>query len=543
MPIARRRSSTPVTRSPHGAPPTRRQRTLCRVIGLAAAVLLAAPHTVGLAQSPGSLTAPSAIPPSLLPFDPRPADSPKQVIAHWHQVTLSDDNGLPPDDQQTQRLYNNEKLRHRPARFLPLRRPPRPGLSTEEWRTADAASDINLAQAIGIDVFMINAGILDTRNWRGLPQYIRMLKAARGLGADFAIAPNFDCVGGTGQSAASGAQAAENLLSFLRDAGELDNPHMARLDGAMLVGTWSYEKCAPAHWQAMKDSLADAGLPAHLMCIAHPGFRQVVSAAHDGACDSWGDWGTRTYTADPAEPLTALARAGDERRVKAVPTTFNHQDADDGRGWESRGSELMRRSWETAIAADVEIAQIVTWNDVMEGSAMTPSTGRQFAFYDMAAYYIAWFKAGTPPPIARDALYYVHRKHLVPANYPFRGAAVQNLIEVVAFLTAPGTIEIVTDAGVTRHDVPAGVHAVHAPMPAAGRPHFRLVRDGRPVLAFDSQFPVTPWQEDFQDAQYRAGGSLRSLQSDPARAGASCAGRGVEACLSPGLGEPVWLNF
>jgi hypothetical protein len=406
---------------------------------------------------------------------------------------------------------------------------------------ADAASEIQLARAVGIDVFMVNFGALDTKNWRGLPHYIRMLKAAKQLKNGFSVAPNLDCAGGS-SSVTQGTTSAKNVLTFLKNAGELKNPNMFRISGKMVVGTWKYEACSVGFWNAVRDTFAKEGVAVHLMCIAHT---KPALASHDAVCDSWGDWGPRTYNASFGANINKLTNQSSEPRVAAIPTMFTHHNQTDGDGWESRATQLMRGVWTEAIKAKVEHAQIVTWNDCMEGSAFEPGTGRQFAVYDMAAYYITWFKTGSAPKIVRDALYYVHRKHPVPKSsaVSWHGPGPTNEIELVGFLTAPGTLEIVTSKGTTKKAVPGGVQAIYAPTPAAGKPRFRLVRAGKAVVDIQSQFAVSAWDASFQDAQYRGGGSRRTQHAGAASAGATCAKRGVEACLSPGLGEPVWLAF
>ena len=53
-----------------------------------------------------------------------------------------------------------------------------------------------------------------------------------------------------------------------------------------------------------------------------------------------------------------------------------------------------------AEASDgAQAVQIITWNDHSEGTNLRPNTGSQYAFYDIAAYYIAWYKTGVKPAI------------------------------------------------------------------------------------------------------------------------------------------------
>jgi hypothetical protein len=161
---------------------------------------------------------------------------------------------------------------------------------------------------------------------------------------------------------------------------------------------------------------------------------------------------------------------------------------------ESLNSKNFREGWRDAIRDDrpddpsysADWVQIVTWNDYGEGTEIAPSTSIQFSFYDLAAYYIQWFKTGVRPTITRDVLYYFHRTHSVHSGlwsptsnlgpnpgYPDQSVAVPKVdsghqfagplrffsagrnthdpsdhdeskdqIEVVAFVRQPGTVEI-----------------------------------------------------------------------------------------------------
>ena len=55
-----------------------------------------------------------------------------------------------------------------------------------------------------------------------------------------------------------------------------------------------------------------------------------------------------------------------------------------------------------AIDGGADWVQLITWNDYGEHTEIAPSTGTQHAFYDLTAYYTAWFKTGAAPRIVRD---------------------------------------------------------------------------------------------------------------------------------------------
>ena len=120
--------------------------------------------------------------------------------------------------------------------------------------------------------------------------------------------------------------------------------------------------------------------------------------------------------------------------------------------WEAMNTSLFRILWDQAINGDAAYAHIVTWNAYPEATQIEPSSGTQFLFYDLSAYYIDWFKTGQAPAITTDTIYYSHRTQLfepssmaLPDGKHFRNlglTAVQNRAEMVVLLTAPATLEI-----------------------------------------------------------------------------------------------------
>lgn len=211
-------------------------------------------------------------------------------------------------------------------------------------------------------------------------------------------------------------------------------------------------------------------------------------------------------------------------------------------GDEARGSATLRASWMSAIEGAADWAQLVTWNDHSEHSAFVPTTGTQFGYYDLTAYYVSWFKSGRPPVIKRDVLYYFHRVMNGPpwiSQFRSAGGGWVNEIELVALLTAPATLEIETEAGTTRRAVGAGMQVLTAPLPKQGKPVFRLVRADRPLIEIQSPFAVDP-SPRASDLVYRSGSSLRAQYGRLHPPAVICSSSNADACLEA-PGEPVWL--
>jgi len=525
-----------------------------RVVGLTAALGLALATATAAAGEEAA-----RIPNALLPFDmPSPAEleaSPREVVAHWFLWPISADNDPPSRDDYAEALAGERFVWDSKLRARPL---PRPQRFTSNWREADAEAEIRLAQAMGVDAFhvLIDKGKRPAQHRPDPPDAIRLLQAAHDLDSGFAVAPVLDCNGCSKPEDHAywrnnpAADVADFLVGELEAAGLADSAALYRRDGRAVFGAWRMTAAPASWWFEVKAAFAARGLPIDLMCIFNGLGDRGRHDEFDPVCDLWTDWGARTlHQAD-----RDLRAVWGEAAPEPIAAAINQQDYRN-RPWdavpigsENVGSALLRTTWEAAIRGDTELAHLVTWNDYGEHSAFAPTTATQFAFYDLNAYYIAWFKTGRPPEIERDALYFFHRVHHGPPWTRLFGdeyAEWRNVVELVGFLTEPGTLEIATAAGVVRRDVPAGLQVITAPLPREGRPRFRLLREDAVVIDVTSPFAVEPTGEDGIDLVYRGGGSLRMAHGRD-RAASACAETGPaaersDACLSPALGEPVWM--
>ena len=518
----------------------------------AAACVLAAIATVAPAEES------ARIPNALLPFDmPTAAElqaSPREVVAHWFLWPVSADNDPPSRDAYADALAGERFVWDSHLRARPL---PRPQRFTSSWRAADAAAEIRLAQAMGIDAFhvLIDKGKKPANHRPDPPDAIRLLQAAHDLDTGFRVSPLITC-GSCDRAGEYGhwrnnppGEVADFVLGELADAGLEDSPALHRRDGRVVFGAYRVTAAPVAWWLGVKDAFAARGVAIDLMCVFNGLGHRGRAETYDPVCDLWTDWGTRTLREAARDQGEVWAAVAPEPAAATInQQDYRHRPEGDEIGSENLGSRLLRTTWEAAIAAPTELAHLVTWNDYGEHSSFMPTTATQFAFYDLNAYYITWFKTGTPPPIERDALYFFHRVHHGPPWTRIFGdeaADWANRIELVGFLTAPGTLEVETADGVTRREVAAGLQVLTAPLPREGRPRFRLMREGEVIVAVTSPFAVRRTDEAGLDLVYRAGGSLR-MAHGARRPAAACAEDGTpaerpDACLSPALGEPVWL--
>ena len=181
-----------------------------------------------------------------------------------------------------------------------------------------------------------------------------------------------------------------------------------------------------------------------------------------------------------------------------TPQSFrpNQQDY-----WEANNSQTLQAQMKAAIDSGADWIQFVTWNDYSENAQISPSVGTGYAYHDLAAYYLRWYKTGVAPAITADALYYFHWNSLArtpPRNgRAFRvpaGPAPSDNVELVAFLTAPATLEI--------------LQSFTVPLEAGTTPSFRMVRNGVTVTQVTSTTAVKT-STTYPDLVYHGGTSVQ----------------------------------
>lgn len=191
-------------------------------------------------------------------------------------------------------------------------------------------------------------------------------------------------------------------------------------------------------------------------------------------------------------------------------TPFYRGNGGNFRVFETRGFEGVARQWEGAIKDNATWVEIVTWNDWAESSYVAPfgTPGEtklwdghfgpkmldHSAYLEASRYYIDWFKAGTPPPIAQDKLFYFYRLHpkaLPVAVSPHDAAAgrgvpggsdkLQDSVFVTLFPKAPTQLTIFSGAKQQSFDLQAGAQHVSMPF-SPGAQRFLLRRGGQVLV-------------------------------------------------------------
>lgn len=434
---------------------------------------------------------------SALPFAMPSSDvffaSPKKVFAHYFRsFQLSIDNAAPPGDYYNTQLLSTggEKGKHTfYGGFLRQRPLPVAVNPAVNWRQGNMQSEVSMAIARGItgfcfDVLSLNDGLIQI-----------MLTAAAAVDPRFKIIPMLDMNAlGIGLTI---TQASNYLTSLVA------SPALKHLDdGRLVLAAYNATAQSPAWWLGLIGTLNAQGINVAFLPV-------LLGEPNDaGALNSiaWGVGGWGTATPGPALALTAAGAhaVGLKAMFPVITQEFRPKDQI---FWESSNSVAFRNAWTAAIGNGADWVQLVTWNDYSESCQVSPYTDATLnpsigtAFYDLNAFYATWFATGKAPPITQDVLYWVHRRETgaaAHANQPSSVKAVlagggpeEDYIELLAFLTEPGIIEI-TIGGVV-HDFPAtgalsqlpggGFTSVKVPL-VAGVPVFSLQRNGSHVFSF-----------------------------------------------------------
>lgn len=184
-----------------------------------------------------------------------------------------------------------------------------------------------------------------------------------------------------------------------------------------------------------------------------------------------------------------------------------------------KGGNIMRDRWERARENDATLLQFTTWNDYTENTHLAPAADTRYTLFDLNAYYVQWWKTGTPPVPDHDRVYFLYREFPEGARiYPFkpRAQAGNTVLEVLTILPKAATIRLPGRA--EPWEAPAGLSFKQFPL-TAGPVIAEVVRGGKVAVRLESPEPITDrpyrdqqslvcysteelrhWQADFGDA-------------------------------------------
>ncbi|MEB3980342.1 endo-1,3-alpha-glucanase family glycosylhydrolase [Mycobacterium sp. 663a-19] len=474
-----------------------------------------APYSPAGLKLPGVPAQSTAVTP-FLPFDLARANGGRKVFADYmpnFPISIDNKDG-DKDYYATQYLtVQGEKGVHAPyGGYLRDRPLPRAHSTRPDWRQADLETEIQQAKSVGIDGFAVDV----LQAGRAASDVIdRILQAAAAVG-DFSILTSADIDGGELEPMSPNDFAAA-VAPYLRAPAAFRLP-----DGRSVLGAFAAENRPPTWWVSVLSILRDKF---QLAVAFVPTFVHVADNLEAFASFSYGfsAWGGRdpramaladTGRGSPVDVIQRTRRLG---KLWMQPVAFQDNRPRSGTFWESDNGVTNRLAWQLAEQHDAQWVQLITWNDYSESTAMAPSVVHGWRLLDMNAYDIATFKSGRPPGIVRDALYVSYRNQpvsarpldpqtllmrVVPTSAPPR-----DVIEVVAFASAPAQVFVRTGTQDYSCDVPAGRTVCTFPL-SLGPISAVMSRDAVVVTTAQSNTDVTDTPR-IQDLQYRVVGGLR----------------------------------
>jgi hypothetical protein len=466
----------------------------------------AASLTTGTPTGPAHAFVAAESPPQAFAFRPSlPGDSPRPVIAHYFPPYPLTIGGRDPAND----YYANHYLRRdgENGKFAPwgglLRQRPLPGPRARPQLKSDLRVEVARAARIGIDVFGVDLLRLDGKVAEVVPN---LLEAAHETDPRFRVMIQPDM---SSLRKVTLDQLVEYLLGFAK------HPAAFRAaDGRLVVMPFRTEARPPEFWQALIERMAQAGEPvAFIPFFVDPsgarGYAPFSAAATRGTtADATGGLAQRTFG------LRASALGYPGWIANAAPQDVR---AKYGVAWEAEGSKALAEAVKAGIDGGASGLHFMTWNDYSEATEIQPSTATRFAYYDLTAYHIAWFKTGAPPRIERDGFVGLHRRQLFrPDNralgrpWRARGRPVVDLVEMTAFLTAPAELAITSGGRTFREKANAGLHRFTAPA-AIGPVSMSITRGGKIVAWCKSPWTIEA-EPDRQDPLYAGFSSLRGCE-------------------------------
>ncbi|TFK49592.1 glycoside hydrolase family 71 protein [Heliocybe sulcata] len=413
--------------------------------------------------------------------------------------------------------------------------------NTYPYTVANWASDISLAAAHGIDGFALNVGPDSWQSARVADAYT----AAKNANNGFKLFLSFDMSVLPCTTAANAAALRTYITTYANHTNQL------KYNGGVFASTFAGESCTfgqssvalgwqtqfvqqlngsnsvyfapsffidPATFKNYNNSFNgqfnwNSGWPiglttavANQQLSAQGTSLNNLSTAGQNTLKSYvGATGTDT---NYVNNLKAMPSNGKPRAYMAAvspwffthysPQTYNKNFIYDG-DW-----HLYPTRWQNlvSIRSQVDIVQIVTWNDYGESHYIGPIEGAQpnsqawvngfdhQGWLYMTQYFATAYKTGSYPAITKDQIFLWARPHTrnatssdpvaKPTNYELD----QDQLWAVVFSTAAATVTLSTSATTNQtFSVAAGVSKLNMPLTVGGYMQGQIIRSGKTVVS------------------------------------------------------------
>jgi hypothetical protein len=392
------------------------------------------------------------------------------------------------------------------------------GIVGERVGPQDYDADMQRAKSLGIDAFALNIGVDPYTD----QQLGYAYQSAANNGMNVFISFDFNWWNPSTQA----AQIGQKIASYA------SYPAQLFVDGKAFASSFSGDQLDVA---ALRSA---AGIPVFWAPNFHPQLGTDFSTID--AALNWLAWPNNGNNKAPTPGANITVEAGDATYINALAgkpyiapvsawfSTHFGPEVSYSKNWVFPSDLLWYDRWNEVLTLGPRFLEIITWNDYGESHYIGPLDSLHFddgnskwvndmphdGWLDMAKPFIAAYHAGATSPnqyITSDQLIYWYRPNLraldcdatdttlVPANNAsgnyFEGRPngwedMQDSVFVVALLTAPGTVTVMSGNNVQQFSAPAGASSFQVNM-QLGQQQFFLQRNNEIVLQAVSKKDIT----------------------------------------------------
>ncbi|KAG8932422.1 hypothetical protein FRC03_011917 [Tulasnella sp. 419] len=380
--------------------------------------------------------------------------------------------------------------------------------NTYSYTSATWLKQIQLAAAQGIDAFALNIGGYDS--WTDT-QLSSAYNTATSSGTGFRMFISFD---------ATAIPCDNNGANLIRRYISTYAGHAAQLkdaQGRAYFSNFAGESCTfgrgsvDAGWRYVTKE----GLPSTVFLPSFftdpASFSSTYPTSMDGYFLWNGGWPMGNYQINWGPDAQAIAGTRNGRpnalyMAAVSPWFFTHYGPNSwNKNWIYRADDWMYiKRWEDLFAHrnEIDLVQIVTWNDYGESSYIGPIEKDQpnsqawvngfdhNGWLKLVKYYATGFKNGAYPPITQDQIYLWARPHgkndvasSDSVGRPNNADWTQDYLWAVLFSTGTGTLTLSSGSNTQSFNVVAGVNRFQLAQNVGGV-NARLVRGSTTIFNF-----------------------------------------------------------
>jgi hypothetical protein len=462
-----------------------------------------------VATSAPAQAATTQVTPFVMPSTATLRAAARKVFINWAPtLTISLDNKPADQDYYTKEYQDPDgsgganKAWGGYARDRPLPR----SVLTGDWRMQDLEAEVRQAISVGVDGFstcLFTVGGTG-QSWKN---NVMMMQAA------INVDPGFKIILQPDMSGSIKAKTAAELAQYMNQLGSYSSAYKLA-DGRLVISPFNAESHDATWWSSFLSIMKNTyGKPVAFL----PLFQDEQKYRDSFAPISYGmsNWGNRNPAWNDPTTTTATSPSGRIKKIHDLgkiwmqPASSQDERPREGRFQESNNTENLRKTWQLAIQNNAEMVQINTWNDLPEGSNMDPSQHNGWSYMDICSYYLVLFKTGKAPAITKDGTIVTHRiqpwqnKPSYPQTklmtFPTTGGgtAPRDMIEALAFMTAPGTVTITAGGVAASCSAPAGLSVCTVPL-HVGSVSITTTRSGITTSSLTSPHRIvtTPYVQD-----------------------------------------------